>query len=184
MGMLYLLYILMVIVCRFFAGYDSRYQTGKFIVIRSPKVRALLVDSVSFYDRSKRLKKDVHKMSVIGVVLYAVAAVSLVGSVVAQLAIPPISVDPLVIETDQFIMRADTLNTLISAAFIWAYLLCVMLCCAVCIVRSVKKEKRWVRIVVYAVAVIMVAVVGFVAWQIAVHIIGCTNLSLANLKMP
>lgn len=181
MEMLYLLYILMLIVCRFFAGYDSRYQTGKYIVIRSPKVRALLMDSVSFYVRSKRLKKDIHKMSVMGVVLYAVAAVSLVGSVVAQFAIPPIPVDPLVIETDQFIMRTDTLNTLISAAFIWAYLLCVMLCCAVRIAQSVKKEKKWVRIVVYAVAVIMIAVVGFVAWEIAVHIIGCTNYSLTKI---
>lgn len=181
MGMLYLLYILMLIVCRFFAGYDSRYQTGKYIVIRIPKVRALLVDSVSYYDRSKRLKKDIHKMSVMGVVLYAVAAVSLVGSVVAQVAVPAIPVDPLVIETDTFIMCADTLNTMLSAAFIWAFLLICMIFFVVGIMRSIKKEKRWVRILVYIVAAFIFVMVGCMAWEIVTHILGFKYLYFENM---
>jgi len=182
MGMLYLLFFLVLIICRFFAGYDSRYQNGKYIVIRNPKIRPLLMDSISFYNRTKRIKKDINKISVMGVILYAVAAVSLVGSVVVRFVVPAVSVDPLVIETDEFIMRADTLNILLSAAFIWAFLLTCLIFVAVGIMRITKKEKKWVRVLTYIAAAFIFVTVGFFTWEIVTHIFGFKNLYLENLK--
>ena len=68
MIMMYLLFLLSLIVCRFFSGYDSRFQNGKYIIINSPKLRMLFVDEMSFFERKKRLKKDINKMTISGLV--------------------------------------------------------------------------------------------------------------------
>ena len=69
MIMMYLLFLLSLIVCRFFSGYDSRFQNGKYIIINSPKLRMLLVDEMSFFERKKRLKKDINKMTISGLLI-------------------------------------------------------------------------------------------------------------------
>ena len=63
MVMVYLIFALSIFFVRLFAGYDSRYQKGKYISIKNTVLSAVLLDGMSIYGRTRRLKKDKNKMS-------------------------------------------------------------------------------------------------------------------------
>ena len=115
MIMMYILFLLSLVVCRFFAGYDSRFQNGKYIIINDPKLRMLLVDEMSFFERTKRLKKDINKMTVSGLFFYIYSLVTLILSVLLHLVVSKTPIEPWEIETDDFFMYVDTLNEKLSA---------------------------------------------------------------------
>ena len=110
MIMMYLLFLISLVVCRFFSGYDSRFQNGKYIIINNPKLRMLLVDEMSFFERKMRLKKDINKMTISGLLFYIYTLITLVLSVLLNFFVPKTPIDPWEIETDDFFMYVDTLN--------------------------------------------------------------------------
>ena len=156
--MLYILYALFLIFLRFIAGYDSRYQNGKYFVIRNPMLRKLLIDSVSGVQRVSRPKADINKISIIGVVLYFIAAFSLVGSIGMYFLIPQTKIIPFIFETDEFYMCADTLNSLMSAACMWLYLISFLVGISIWILQISKNEKKWIRYITYFAVLIIWAV--------------------------
>lgn len=161
MLMVYLLFIFCVLFIRIFAGYDSRFQSGKSIVIKNPTLRLLLLDSTSFFSGTKRLKKDINKMSIYGLTYYIVAACVLTVNLVLMF-VPPIPTEPWVIETSKFIMYTDTLNKKISAIAIFLLLCAVFGWMAVLITRfSKESEKGWIKILIYSVALITILTVIF-----------------------
>ena len=70
MVMVYLIFALSIFFVRLLAGYDSRYQKGKYISINNTVLRIVLLDSMSIYERTRRLKKDENKMSFCGIPFY------------------------------------------------------------------------------------------------------------------
>ena len=109
MVMVYLIFALSIFFVRLLAGYDSRYQKGKYISINNTVLRIVLLDSMSIYGRTRRLKKDENKMSFCGIPFYLGIGIVLLTNIVF-LIIPDIPIEPWGIETNKFIVYANTLN--------------------------------------------------------------------------
>ena len=57
MVMLWIVFVIMVIMVRFVAPYDSYYMNGKYLTIKNPKLRAFLIDKSRFFENYDRRKK-------------------------------------------------------------------------------------------------------------------------------
>lgn len=155
MEMMYLFFVFALFFIRFFAGYDSRFQKGRYVVIKNRVLRAFLIDKHSFFESTNRLKKDINKMSVVGLVLYACSLLVLIINIVLQCFVPEIAIEPFEIKTEKIIIYADTLNEKISAIFIWLLLLSVIGHMMFCLTGYIKNEKKWIRILIYTVSLTM-----------------------------
>ena len=158
MAMIYLLFALSVFWIRVFAGYDSRYQKGKYVLLKNPVLSAILLDSMSFHTRTRRLKKDKNKMWVVGIWYYAAAATVLLINL-GLLVVPDIPITPWVIESTKFLVYADTLNEKITAITVLLLFLSLMGCFAFSIIRTTKEiEPKWLKIFVWVVMIFMMLV--------------------------
>lgn len=156
MIMVYLLFAMSIFMIRILAGYDSRYQSGKFLYVKNKALSKILLDSMSIYSRTKRLKKDKNKMSICGIPFYVAAAAVLLINLVF-LFVADIPIEPWGIETSKFIVYATTLNDKIFAISILLLLMSIIGYIAVTIIHSTKETKpKWIKIFVWIVAVIMV----------------------------
>ncbi len=174
MIMMYFLFAPCLIICRFFAGYDSRYQNGRYIVINNPKLRRLLIDETSFFERRKRHKNDINKMTVLGLILYIYSLVTLVLSILLHIIVPPIPVEPWEIETDRLFVYADTLNEKIVAICIWLFFLSVIACMAFLMSKYIKKAKqKWIKILTYVTCSTMLAAVAFMLFETIKELVMC-----------
>lgn len=174
MIMMYLLFLLSLVVCRFIAGYDSRFQSGKYIVITNPKLRMILVDEESFFERKKRLKKDINKMTLSGLVFYIYSLLTLILSVLVNFIVPEIPIDPWKIETDGFFMYVDTMNEKLAALCIWLFFLSIISYITVIMIRYTKIVKqKWIRILTYIVSIIIFAAVAFMLFELLREFLDC-----------
>lgn len=172
--MMYLLFLLSLVVCRFFAGYDSRFQKGKYVVISNPKLRMLLIDETSFFERKKRPKKDINKMTILGIVLYIYSLLTLVVSVFLYFVVPKTAIEPWEIETDDFYMYVDTLNEKLAAICIWFFFLFLILCVAIHMIYYTKTiAQKWIKILTYIVSCIMIIAVAFILFEMIREFVIC-----------
>lgn len=155
MIMIYLLFAMSIFMIRILAGYDSRYQNGKYLSVKNTVLSKILLDSMSIYSRTKRLKKDKNKMSICGIPFYVAAVFALLINLVF-LFITDIPIEPWGIETSRFIVSANTFNDKISAISILLLLMSIIAYIAVTIIHSTKETKpKWIKFFVWAVAAIM-----------------------------
>ncbi len=170
MAMVYLIFIMTMFLIRIFAGYDSRYQKGKYFVIKNAVLSKILMDTMSF-DKSRRLKKDRNKISLCGVCFYAAAATVLLINVIFLLT-PKIPAAPWVYETSRFFVATDTLNHKISAIAILLLLSSTIVWMTFWVLRSSKESKvKWVEILAWVVGVIMILCAGTVSIALLVELI-------------
>lgn len=156
MIMIYLLFAMSIFMIRILAGYDSRYQNGKYLSVKNTVLSKILLDSMSIYSRTKRLKKDKNKMSICGIPFYVAAAFVLLINLVF-LFITDIPIEPWGIETSKFIVYANTLNDKISAISILLLLMSIVGYIAFTIIHSTKETKpKWIKVFAWMVAVIMI----------------------------
>ena len=156
MIMVYLLFAMSIFMIRILSGYDSRYQNGKYVSVKNTALSKILLDSMSIYSRTTRPKKDKNKMSICGIPFYvSVAAVLLINLVF--LFVADIPIEPWVIETNKFIVYANTFNDKISAISILLLFSSVIGYIAFTIIHSTKETNpKWIKIFVWVVAVIMI----------------------------
>ena len=141
---------------RILAGYDSRYQNGKYLSVKNTVLSKILLDSMSIYSRTKRLKKDKNKMSICGIPFYVAAVFVLLINLVF-LFITDIPIKPWGIETSKFIVYANTLNDKISSISILLLLMSIVGYIAFTIIHSTKETKpKWIKGFAWMVAVIMI----------------------------
>ena len=141
---------------RILAGYDSRYQNGKYLSVKNTVLSKILLDSMSIYSRTKRLKKDKNKMSICGIPFYVAAVFVLLINLVF-LFITDIPIEPWGIETSKFIVCANTLNDKISSISILLLLMSIVGYIAFTIIHSTKETKpKWIKVFAWTVAVIMI----------------------------
>lgn len=151
----YIIFILSLIMIRFFAGYDSRFQKGRYVTVKNPVIRAILTDRTSFFERTNRRKEDIPKMSVCSVIFYVAAFVVLIINLVF-LIIPQIPVRLWVMETDKFFISADSLNEKVSALSILLLFLSLIMYMAIAIFGTVKSvTSKWIKVFLYIVTAIM-----------------------------
>ena len=156
MIMVYLLFAMSIFMIRILAGYDSRYQNGKYVSVKNTALSKILLDSMSIYSRTNRLKKDKNKISICGIPFYVAATVVLLINLVF-LFVADIPIEPWGIETDKFIVYANTFNDKISAISIFLLFFSVIGYIAIAIIRSTKEIKpKWIKIFVWVVTVIMI----------------------------
>ena len=156
MIMIYLLFAMSIFMIRILAGYDSRYQNGKYLSVKNTVLSKILLDSMSIYSKTKRLKKDKNKMSICGIPFYVAAAFVLLINLVF-LFITDIPIEPWGIETSKFIVYANTLNDKISAISILLLLMSIIAYIAVTIIHSTKETKpKWIKVFAWIVALIMI----------------------------
>ena len=156
MIMIYLLFAMSIFMIRILAGYDSRYQNGKYLSVKNTVLSKILLDSMSIYSRTKRLKKDKNKMSICGITFYVTAAFVLLINLVF-LFIADIPIEPWGIETSRFIVSANTFNDKISAISILLLLMSIVGYIAFTIIHSTKETKpKWIKVFAWMVAVIMI----------------------------
>ena len=166
MLMLYLLFIVSLIFIRLLSGYDSRYQSGKYIRVKNSVLSKVLLDSMSLHGRKKRPAKDRNKMTVWGVALYIAAGAVLLVNIV-MLLVPRIPVEPWGIETDRFLVYTDTLNGKISAIGILFLFLTVMIFLACAIIQYNKEtQPKWLKVFVWTVASVMILSSALVAFYL------------------
>ena len=141
---------------RILAGYDSRYQNGKYLSVKNTVLSKILLDSMSIYSRTKRLKKDKNKISICGIPFYVAAVFVLLINLVF-LFITDIPIEPWGIGTSKFIVYAKTFNDKISAISILLLLMSIIAYIAVTIIHSTKETKpKWIKVFTWMVAVIMI----------------------------
>ncbi len=173
MVMMYLLFALSLFFVRLLAGYDSRYQKGKYITIKNTFWRVALLGNMSFYGRTDRLKKDKNKMSVCGIPLYLGIGIVFIINVVC-LIIPDIPIESWVIETNKFVVYANTLNHKISATAIFILFASVMGYIAISIIRMTKETNpKWIRVFIRFLAAFMIITVAASAIYFALELISC-----------
>lgn len=174
MFMLWILFLFSLVFVRFYAGYDSRFQKGKFIRIKNRRLRQFLIDETSFFDKSNRPKQDLGKISYSGVALYVFSFVVFCLSIISYFVFPQTPVDPWRIETDDFVMHVDTLNEKVSSGFIWVYLLSIIFCLATNMIQYCKVYKsRWIKILVYACSVAMILAVIIAGVDVVREMVAC-----------
>ena len=151
----YLLLVLCLYLVRVLSGYDSRYQTGKYILVKNAVLCAVLLDSMSLYAKTKRLKADKNKMSPCGVAFYAACAAVLILNIAFAVA-PAIPCEAWGFETSKMFVYADTLGEKVSAIAILLLFSVLIGYAAFSFLRSLKGVKpRWIRVFTYAVLGIM-----------------------------
>ena len=171
MVMVYLIFALSIFFVRLLAGYDSRYQKGKYISINNTVLSIVLLDSMSIYNR--RLKKDKNKMSFCGISFYIGIGIVLLTNIVF-LIIPDIPIEPWGIETNKFIVYANTLNDKISAIAILILFVSVIDYIAMSIINSTKETKpKWIKIFIWIVAALMIVTATASAIYFIVELISC-----------
>lgn len=156
MVMMYLLFALSIFFVRLLSGYDSRYQNGKYISIKNTVLSVVLLDSMSFYGRTKRLKKDKNKMAICGIPFYLGIGIVLITNIVF-LIIPDIPIEPWGIESNRFIVYANTLNDKISAIAILILFASLIGYIAISIMHLTKETKpKWIKVFIWIVAALMI----------------------------
>ena len=80
---------------------------------------------------------------------------------IAFLIVPPIPIEPWGIETDKFMVYADTLNEKISAIVVLLLLfLSVMGYMAFTAIRFTKEKPKWINVLIWSVAIFMLLTVA------------------------
>ena len=173
MVMVYLIFALSIFFVRLFAGYDSRYQKGKYISINNTVLRIVLLDSMSIYGRTRRLKKDKNKMSFCGIPFYLGIGIVLITNIVF-LMIPDMPIEPWGIETNKFIVYANTLNDKISAIAILILFVSVIDYIAMSIINSTKETNpKWIKVFIWIVSALMIVTATASAIYFIVELISC-----------
>ena len=173
MVMMYLLFALSIFFVRILAGYDSRYQKGKYISIKNTVLSIVLLDSMSIYGKTSRLKKDKNKMDLCSIPLYLYAGIVFIINVIF-LIIPDIPIEPWVIETDKFIVYANTLNHKISAIAIFSLFALVIGYIAISIIHTTKEtEPKWMRVLIFLTASLMIVTAAALVIYFSFELISC-----------
>ena len=171
--MVYLLFAFSVFFIRCFAGYDSRYQKGKYICIKNSFVSKILLDSTSLLERTKRLKKDRNKISLCGIILYIETAVVLFINL-SFFIIPDIPTAPWGVETEKFLLYTNTLNEKISAIAIFLLFLSVMGDMGIAIIETSKDTApKWIKVLVRGVAIFMILIVLLTSIYLLCELFSC-----------
>ena len=173
MVMVYLIFALSIFFVRLLAGYDSRYQKGKYISIKNTVLSIVLLDSMSIYGRTRRLKKDKNKMSFCSIPFYLGIGIVLITNIVF-LIIPDMPIEPWGIETNKFIVYANTLNDKISAIAILILFVSVINYIAISIISSTKGTKpNWMKVFIWVVSALMIVTATASAIYFIVELISC-----------
>ena len=151
----YLIFIISFIMIRFIAGYDSRFQKGRCLTVNNPVIRAILMDRMSFFERTNRRKEDIPKMSVCGVIFYAAAFIVLMINLVL-LAVPQIPIQPWEMGAGRFFVSVDSLNEKVSALSIFPLFMSLIVYVSIALFGALKQiTPKWMRVVLYVVTVMM-----------------------------
>ena len=118
---LWIIFFLMLVMLRFIAPYDSRYMKGKYVEIKNPILRSLLIDKMGFWDKTNRRKKDINKITILGIVLYIYAAVSAILAILSYVFVSKSQVEPIIIESEELDFQLDTLNELYAGSFLASF---------------------------------------------------------------
>ena len=173
MVMVYLIFALSIFFVRLLAGYDSRFQKGKYISIKNTVLSIVLLDSMSIYGRTRRLKKDKNKMSFCGIPFYLGIGIVLITNIVF-LIIPDMPIEPWGIETNKFIVYANTLNDKISAIAILILFVSVIDYIAMSIINSTKETKpKWIKVFIWIVSALMIVTATASAIYFIVELMSC-----------
>ena len=178
MFMVYLLFVLSLFAIRVMAGYDSRCQKGKYIMVKNTFwSKVLMGDIPSIYRGTKRLQEDRNKMSVFGVVFYAAAGIVLLVNLFFLL-VNDIPIEPWEIEAEGFFVYADTLNEKVSALVIlilFTSLAVYFDCGWFCYTADTTKAKmpKWVKIFVSVVLTIILLSVLALSIYFMFELVSC-----------
>ena len=171
MVMMYVLFLLSVIFIRIFAGYDSRKEKGKYIVIKSRILSTLLLDEMVMLEKTDRLKKDRNKMSILGLIYYLAALIVLLLSIIFAF-IPAIPCEPWAFESEKFVLFADSVNDKIVTVSITLLFAAVFSYLAVSIVKFTKDTKpTWLRIFIWITVCLMILISCFLCVYMIVDLI-------------
>ena len=171
MIMIYILFLFALIFIRGFAGYDSRKQKEKYIVIKNKFLSRLLLDKMMMLEKSYRPKKDRNKMSFVGLVYYIAASIVFIISIVFSI-VPDIPSEAWTFQSAKFALLADTLNDKIVTIAITLLLCAVWNYIAVSIIRIAKNTKPlWLKIFILITAGFMILFSSFPPIYMTVNLI-------------
>lgn len=157
MEMCWIVLALTILCIRFIAPYDSRYMKGKYVSIENPKLCRLLIDRTSFFENTKRLKKDKDKITILGIVLYISSIITVVLSVLSYLFVSKSKIEPWIIETEYGDISLKTLNESYSAGFIVSFLALFVGVIGVRMFQYAKTiRNKWFRWITYIFSVVII----------------------------
>ncbi len=159
MGEFILFLVFDLIAARVLAPYDSRYDKGKYILIKNQKIAKILIDKQLFWERRNVQKKDRNKMSISGCVLY-IANFILIFVAIVLACTPKIPCVPFVLSDEESVyLYADTLNEKIVAICSIIVLCMTFIGIAVSLFKENKLiDSKTARILVYATAIFLILI--------------------------
>ena len=99
------------LLARDISGYDSRYNSKKYFVLKNKEfAKILLPKSVGWQCSVKRLKSDFNKMTYIGATFYICNLLLILTIPAFLFLVPEIKVSPFEIDTRYLYILVDTLN--------------------------------------------------------------------------
>lgn len=150
--------IFSLISARILTPYDSRYDNGKYILVKNKKIAKILIEKQLFSDRRNVQKKDRNKMSIMGFILYIANALLVFVSIILVCS-PKIPCTPFELSDEETVyLYADTLNEKVIAIFSIVVLCMSFIAIAVSMFKGNKQlvESKIEKFLVYAVAVFMI----------------------------
>lgn len=154
MFMIIFVIIFSLIFAREIAGYDSRDNNGKYIVIKNNSIARLLLPRK--IGRIKRTKADLNKMTYMGAVFYAANLLVILSIPIMLFLVPEIPAKAFEIDARYIYIFVDTLNEKLPVliAFI---LLAVEMGFEVIniIVQSKRQKKNWITVLAFLFIIII-----------------------------
>lgn len=149
---------------RYFAPYDSTFMNEKYFSIKNPIIKVLLIDNTIFFEKTPRPKKDLNKISILGVFLYLYALFSIISSILCYFFVSKSKVDTWIIETKNKNIYIDTLNEYYSACFMYSFYAILAICIGIrCLQYSKLCKSKLMKILLcsFAIAICVMAVLVF-----------------------
>ncbi|MEE1197652.1 MAG: hypothetical protein U0K54_00665 [Acutalibacteraceae bacterium] len=149
------------LLARDISGYDSRYNSKKYFVLKNKEVaKILLPKSVGWQRSVKRLKSDFNKMTYIGATFYICNVLLILSIPVFLFLVPDIKVSPFEIDARYLYIFVDTLNQKLPVLFAFLLLAVEIVFEFINVLWQSKKQNKKGIVILSSILMIIIGLFG------------------------
>ena len=149
------------LLARGISGYDSRYNSKKYFVLKNKEfAKILLPKSVGWQRSVKRVKSDFNKMTYIGAIFYICNLLLILTIPAFLFLVPEIKVSPFEIDTRYLYILVDTLNQKLPVLFAFVLLTIEIIFEFINAISQSKKQNKKGMIILSSILMILIGLFG------------------------
>lgn len=154
------------LLARDISGYDSRYNTRKYFVLKNKEIaKILLPKSVGWQRGVKRVKADFNKMTYIGATFYFCNLLLILSIPVFIFLVPEIQVQPFEFDTRYICVSVYTLNQKLPVLFFLILLAIEIVFEFFNVFAQAKKQNIKWMIILSSILVVMIVLFGLLQFK-------------------